>query len=146
MPSLTLVDYPAKLGIQGSQIPLSSISAFIASMLLFPICVVAVVFYSGSTAGPMLRDGSGSDVHAVALAQSRLTEPGPIIYELFCADKLRRAGYDDLFGSKHEDQDKIRVGVLDEPKSGMDLRDESHFGVSTSVTRSPRSIGGITVT
>jgi hypothetical protein len=146
-PSMTLVDYPSNSRIRGSQVPLAPLLAFVVTLLLFTVCVLAIGL-GGNTKGPQLKDWRSRDVHAVKLAQLRLTSADPIIYEMFCAanDDVGRSGSKnaaELFRG-HGNPDRIRVGIMDRLYNRGDDA-QSRFGISTGVMRRLDGVTGTVV-
>ncbi|PVF99491.1 hypothetical protein CPB86DRAFT_286936 [Serendipita vermifera] len=134
----------SKGDLRGSQISLVPFIIFLFFFLMFTISVLCIGLFA-KTRGPILKDEKAREVHAVSLAQMRLTNTAPIIYEMFCTsseDNLRRSGCSNsakLFkGAGGEN--RVGVGVLEESSS-----EESRFGISTRPMRDLNSLDGTVV-
>jgi hypothetical protein len=148
-PTDTLVDYTSSTAL-GSQFRLVPVVTFVVVNILFIACLF-IIGFGANTSGPILKDWKGRNVSAVSLAQMRLTSAGAMIYEMFCASPekgAKRSGCDEvdqLFEGDGDNQDRIRVGVVEEWNDNKTEGAKSHFGISTDVMRGLDSIGGTVV-
>jgi hypothetical protein len=102
-----------------------------------------ILFLGTKTRGPVLEDAKGKHVHAVKLAQMRLTSPAALIYDLFTVDaeKSGSDNVDSLLEMDGSDELRIRVGVV-EKSTGSERR----FGMLTGApTQRLNSIQGVIV-
>ncbi|PVF91376.1 hypothetical protein CPB86DRAFT_878555 [Serendipita vermifera] len=146
IPSTSLVDYISKGDLRGSQVSLIPFTIFLSSFFMFIISVLCIGILA-KTRAPMLKDGKGRDVHAVSLAQMRLTNTAPIIYEMFCTspeENLRRSGYSNPASLFEGDgaENRVGVGVLMEATPDVNDSQEARFGISTLPMRDLNGLDG----
>jgi hypothetical protein len=149
IPSTSLVDYISKRDLRGAQISLVPLTTFLFFFLVFIASILFIGIFA-KTGGPMLKDGQSQDIHAVSLAQMRLTNTAPIVYEMFCTspeNDLRRSGCNNsakLFEGAG-DENRVHVGVLVKGSWDTNGQLENRFAISTRPMRDLRSLGGIVV-
>jgi hypothetical protein len=149
IPSSSLVDYVSKGDMRGAQISLAPLITFLFFFLVFVVSVLLIGIFA-RTGGPMLKDGQSQDVHAVALAQMRLTNTAPIIYEMFCTspgNNLGRSGCSNsakLFEGAG-DENRVGVGVLVEETPDANGHLRNRFAISTHLMKDLKSVGGTVV-
>jgi hypothetical protein len=149
IPSTSLVEYISKDDIRGAQISLVPLVTFLFFFVTFIVSVLLIGIFT-KTEGPMLKDEESQDVHAVSLAQMRLTNTAPIIYEIFCTSpgsNLGKSGYSNspkLFDGAG-DENKVRVGVLVKETPDANGQLKNRFAISTRPMRELKSVGGTVV-
>jgi hypothetical protein len=143
------VDYISKGDMRGAQISLAPLITFLFFFLVFIISVLLIGIFA-RTGGPMLKDGQSQDVHAVALAQMRLTNTAPIIYEMFCTSPGNNLGKSGCSNSAKlfegaGDENRVGVGVLVEETPDANRQLRNRFAISTHLMKDLKNVGGTVV-
>jgi hypothetical protein len=149
IPSTSLVDYISKGDLRGAQISLVPLATFLFFFLVFVISILLIGVFA-KTGGPMLKDEESQDVHAVSLAQMRLTNTAPIIYEMFCTSPGNNLGNSGCSNSAKlfegaGDENRVGVGVLAEETPDANGHLRNRFAISTRPMRELKSVGGTVV-